>query len=202
MLTLVPVLLALAAAGAAEDGVYAVDPAASRVQVHVGRSGLLKFAGHEHEVAGPVAEGRVTVDTAQPERSSVSLTLKAADLRVAPGGENPDELPKIQETMAGPKVLDVARFPTISFVSKRVQVRPAGPGAYELTLSGDLTLHGVVRGVTLPLKVQVLQDTLTATGGLTVRQTVYEMQPVSVAGVVKVRDDVAVTFTIVARRTP
>jgi len=40
---------------------YAVDPAASHVRIHLGRSGLLKFLGHDHETEAPIAGGRVEV---------------------------------------------------------------------------------------------------------------------------------------------
>jgi hypothetical protein len=41
--------------GAAEGTTYVVDPARSMVAIHVGRAGLFKFAGHEHEVLAPRA---------------------------------------------------------------------------------------------------------------------------------------------------
>jgi polyisoprenoid-binding protein YceI len=41
--------------------------------------------------------------------------------------------------------LDVAKYPTITFKSKRV----AAAGAGKLTITGDLTIHGVTKEVTL-----------------------------------------------------
>jgi hypothetical protein len=42
-------------------------------------------------------------------------------------------------------------------------------------------------------------DTLTATGKFTIKQTDFGIKPISVGGVVKVKDDLNINFTIVAR---
>ena len=66
---------------------FAVDSAASRVRVHLGRAGLLKFLGHDHEIDAPIAEGRVMVVEGDPARSSVRLRFDARRLSVVPGIE-------------------------------------------------------------------------------------------------------------------
>ena len=47
------VLLAASATGAAAEQGYTVVPEASAVRIHVGKSGVFGFAGHEHEVVAP-----------------------------------------------------------------------------------------------------------------------------------------------------
>jgi len=53
--------LALCAAAAgrlgAETEAYAVDATASRVRIHLGRAGLMKFLGHEHAIEAPLSQG-------------------------------------------------------------------------------------------------------------------------------------------------
>ncbi len=156
---------------------YVVDPAQSAVRIHVGKSGAFSFAGHTHEVAAPALSGEVTADPAEPA----------------------GDPPKVEEAMRGPKVLDAARFPTISFKSQRVSGREAGGGAYDLELAGELALHGVTRPITLPVHVEVSGDTLTASGKTVLRHDQFGMQPVSVAGVVKVKNEIAIDYRIVAR---
>ena len=56
----------------------------------------------------------------------------------------------------------------------------------------------MTRPVTLPLAVEVGADGLEATGRMTIRQTDYGIDPVSVAGVVKVKNELAIEYTIVA----
>ena len=196
--------LAVLGAGAATPAVgephrYVVRSEASTITVHVGRSGLLKFAGHEHEVISSEVEGEVVADPDDLGASSVRLRVPTAGLRVSGKGEPAKDVPKVQARMESADVLDIARFPEVTFTSRSVTGRRVAPGTYSLTLGGDLTLHGVTRAVELPLDVALDADTLSASGRLRLRQTQYGMEPVSVAGVVNVKDEVAVDFRIVAR---
>ena len=196
------ILLTLAAPGLlhAEAQGFEVDAAASQMLIHVGKSGLFKFVGHEHEVAAPVAEGQVSADAQDLGRSSVNLLFKSASLKVTGRGESAEDAAQVQQTMLGPKALDVERFPEIRFVSKTVAGRASTASGYELTVTGDLTLHGTTREVRLPLRVELSSDTLTASGQTTLRQSEFGIEPISIAGVVKVKDELRLEFTIVARR--
>jgi polyisoprenoid-binding protein YceI len=95
-------------------------------------------------------------------------------------------------------LLDSARFPTVTFTSKAVSGGSAASGAYDLAVVGELSLHGVTRTVSLPLQVQTNGDALKATGRVALRQTDYGIGPVSVAGLVKVRDELTIDYVIVA----
>lgn len=195
------VVSAVLAAGTLRGGdVYEVDPARSTMTVHVGKAGLFSFAGHEHEITAPVASGRIEADAADLGRSSVTLSFRAADLRVTGKDEPREDLPKVQEAMLGPKVLDVARFDAIRFTSRAVVGRSLPDGVHDLRIEGDLLLHGVTRPVTVPVRVRRGADgVLTAEGTAVVRQTDFGIQPVSVAGVVKVKNELGLTFRLEAR---
>jgi polyisoprenoid-binding protein YceI len=192
-------LLCAAAAGAAPR-TYVVDPAASSVRIHVGKSGAFSFAGHNHEVAAPAVSGEVTADTADLEASRVALTFQAAALKVLPEGEPAGDPPKVEEAMRGPKVLDAARFPTITFKSQRVAGKDVGGGAYDLELTGELSLHGITQALTLPVHVEVAGETLTASGKATIRHDQFGMQPVSAGGgTVKVKNEIGIEYRLVAK---
>lgn len=195
-------LALLAAPAAAESRAYAIDPSASAVTIQVGRAGLFKFAGHEHEVLAPVARGEVRADPLDLPRSSVSLELRSAALVVTGRGEPPDDVPKVQEAMVGPKVLDATRFPAILFRSRQVGGRRVAETAYELEVTGDLELRGVTRSLTVPLRVEVAGETLLATGRLVLRQSDFGIEPISVAGVVKVKNELKIDVRILARLAP
>jgi len=192
--------LAMGVAGPASASarVYAVAAGESAFTLHVGKAGLFGFAGHEHEVTAPVAQGRIVADAEALERSSVTLGIETAALSVTGKGEPAEDVPKVQAAMAGPKVLDVARFPRIGFSSRRVAGHVIGGGVYELEVTGDLALRDVTRSLTLRLRVQVVGDTLAASGATTLRQSQFGIRPLSVAGVVKVKDELAIGFHIVA----
>lgn len=194
-------LLALLAASpaVAAPRTYVVDPAASSVRIHVGKSGAFSFAGHTHDVVAPALEGEVTADPALLGSSRVSLRFEAGALKVLPEGEPPGDPPKVEAAMRGPKVLDVARFPTITFTSQSVAGREAGGGVYDLEVAGEMSVHGVTRPISLPMRVEVSGETLTASGKAVLRHDQFAMQPVSVAGVVKVKNEIQVAYRIVAR---
>lgn len=185
---------------AAAPRTFVVDPAASSVRIHVGKSGAFSFAGHMHEVVAPALSGEVRADPADLAASTVALTFEAAALKVLAEGEPAGDAPKVEEVMRGPKVLDAARFPAVTFKSQRVTGRDAGGGAYDLELAGEIALHGVTRPITLPVHVEVSGDTLTASGKAVLRHDQFGMQPVSAAGgSVKVKNEIAVEYRIVAR---
>jgi len=184
----------------AEPRTYVVDAGASSVRIHVGKSGAFSFAGHKHEVVAPVLSGEVAADPADLGASRVSLTFEAGALKVLPEGEPAGDPPKVEEAMRGPKVLDAARFPSITFKTERVSGRESGSGVYDLELAGEIALHGVTRPITLPVHVEVSGDTLTASGKAVLRHDQFGMQPVSVAGgSVKVKNEIEVEYRIVAR---
>jgi polyisoprenoid-binding protein YceI len=179
---------------------YTIDSSRSRATIAVGKSGALSFAaGHAHEVAVSAIAGKVTVDLADPGRSSVEVTIDASALKVTGKGESAADVPKVQETMLGPQVLDVRRFPTITFASTAVAATAKTAESLDASVTGDLTLHGVAHPITVPVAVRVEGETLTASGRLSVKQTEYGMKPVSVGGVVSVKDAVSISFAIVAR---
>lgn len=185
----------------AADTTYAVAMAQSSVVVHVGKAGLFGFAGHEHLVTAPRLHGEVHAAADDLSRSLVTLTFETGALRVEEKGEPAGDAAKVHEVMVGPRVLDATRFPTVTFESRTVTGRIAGPNAYDLNITGDLFLHGVTRSVSLPLHVEISGDTLKATGHVVLRQTEYGISPVTVAGVVKVKDEVTIDFIFVATKT-
>jgi polyisoprenoid-binding protein YceI len=195
----VPMALALAQGGAAraESRSYTLDPKASRIAIHVGKAGLFGFAGHEHDVVVGTFRGKVVVDPEQIQRSTLEIVIDAASLRVTGQGEPAKDVPDVQATMVGPECLDVARFPSIRFVSKSVTA--GAGGARDLTIRGDLTLHGVTRELAIPVRIELAADSLQATGATTLRQKDFGIEPISKAGVVKVKDELALSWRLVGR---
>lgn len=203
--TLLLVLLAveLPFAQRADSTSYQVDPERSRVSINVGKSGALSFlAGHVHEVETHAIHGIVHFDPQDALRASVRVEIDAATLRVTGKGEPPGDVPKVQEVMLSERVLDARRYPTIVFQSRRVDPKGADGGALVLVVTGDLTLHNVTRSLPVPLTVRVEGDRLTASGYCSIQQTDYGIKPVTVAGVVTVKDALEISFTIVAVTRP
>jgi polyisoprenoid-binding protein YceI len=182
-----------------EPGSLAIDAAASHVRIHLGRAGLMKFLGHDHEIDAPIAEGRVVVVVGQPSRSSVRLRFEARRLSVVPGSEPADDIPKVEERMRGPEVLDVGQHPEIRFESTSVAGEAIEPGRYRLRVRGTLELKGRPFPVEVPLEVRQTGGDLKANGEVEWRLRDLGTEPPSVAGVVRVANEFKITFEITAR---
>jgi polyisoprenoid-binding protein YceI len=190
-------LLASAGRVAAAPRTFAVDPTTSSLFIHVGKTGIGSFAGHEHEVVALFPRGEVAADFDDLSRSSLDVVVDASALTVLAKGEPEGDAPKVEQVMKGPEVLDVTRFPTIRFRSRRVTGKDLSPGSYEVTVAGDLSLHGETRPVAVPLHVTLAGEALTGTGKFVVKQTDFGIEPVSAAGgLVKVEDEVTISLRI------
>ena len=183
---------------AAGPRTFTVDPEQSRAMIDVGKSGAFSFAGHTHEVEAPLTSGVVHLDTDDHSHDDVRLAFNAAAMRVTGKGESADDVPKVTQAMLSEMVLDVKRFPAITFESTSVTAKGSG-AAFDLSLAGRLTIRGKTQSVTAPVAVKVAGDRLTATGKFVIKQTDFGITPISVGGVVKVKNELNISFTIAAR---
>ena len=127
----------------AADGAKAA--AAEKYDIDTAHSGVV-FGWNHFGFSNPTArfdkiEGSVLLDKADLTRSSISviLPLESLDTGVA----------KLDEELKGPNFLDAAKYPTITFKSTKVEKT----GENRLSITGDLTVHGVTKPVTLDAKV-------------------------------------------------
>ena len=184
----------------ASEQTYTIDASRSRATIEVGKSGVFSFAaGHTHEVVASGIGGAITVDTADPARSTGRLTIEASTLKVSVKGEPADDLPKVQATMMGPQVLDVEHYPTITFVITSIAIKTNQETRLDGVVTGRLTLRDVTRSIAVPVAARLEGQTLIATGRFALKQTDYGIKPVSVGGVVSVRDTVNISFDIVGQ---
>jgi polyisoprenoid-binding protein YceI len=185
----------------AETQVWLIAADRSTVRISVGKSGLFGGAGHTHEVVAPALSGSVQLDPGSLQRAGITLTFDASALRVTGEGEPAKDVPEVQRVMLSEKVLDVAKYPTILFQSRQIDVERDAGGQAHVRVTGDMTLHGVTRRIDVPVDVTLGRDDLTGTGTLTIKQTEFGITPVSAGlGTVKVRDEVSVSFAFTARR--
>jgi polyisoprenoid-binding protein YceI len=182
---------------------YAVDSQQSKVEIHVSREGAFKAFGHDHLVAAEQISGQAQFDPQRIDLSSVHLKIPTKSITVTDPGESEKDRQEVQATMQGEKVLDVSKFPEITFTSSSISAAKKTPDGWELTLAGKLKLHGVEKPVSFPLHVHADASELRGQGELSILQTDYGITPVKVAGgTVKVKDKLKITFHLVARKQP
>jgi polyisoprenoid-binding protein YceI len=118
--------------GEVQAGAYRIDPAHSKITWSVDHFGFSTYVGQFGKV-----EGAVSLDPKAVAASKVDVTIDANSV----GTLNP----ALDAHLKTPDFLDTARFPTASF--KATQVKQTGPRTADIT--GDLTLRGVTRPVTV-----------------------------------------------------
>jgi polyisoprenoid-binding protein YceI len=197
---------AVAVPAAAEArATLAVDPTTSRVRIALGRSGLLKFLGHDHTIEAPVESGRVEIVDGDPVRSSVSLRFESRRLAIVPGTEPAGDVPVVEARMRGPEVLDAERFPAITFESSAVAAEPPpegasdAPGTLRLRVRGTLAVRDRAVALEIPLAARQDADGLSVVGEASLDLRTLGIEPPSVAGVVKVARRFRLSFELHAR---
>jgi polyisoprenoid-binding protein YceI len=119
-------------ARAAEN--YKIDPVHSAVIFRINHLGLANFYGRFKEPTGAVA-----LDKEDPSKSTFTFVVKVDNVDTA--NEKRDAHLKT------PDFFNAKQFPEISFKSTAVK---ASGDDFEVT--GDLTMHGVTKSITVPLK--------------------------------------------------
>jgi hypothetical protein len=163
-----------------------IDIERSTLTVLVYKSGLFSAFADNHVIRAPIAAGSMSDEAPL----AIELSVRAADLLVVDPGVDAARRAEIQQRMAGPEVLDVARFADITFSSTAIS--PRGTDRWEVT--GRLTIHGQARNVTF----QVVRASGKYTGEVAIKQREFGIEPIKVAGgTVKVKDELRVQFEIV-----
>lgn len=188
-------------------GEYTVSPESSWIRVLVFRGGLLGGLGHNHVVSAARIAGSVEIADPAAE-SNLHLAISYAALEVddpavreAEGdrfqGTVPaDDIAGTRANMLGPKLLDDAGYDGVELSS--AAIRRAGSG---WIVSIDVTLLGETRQLEFPVDVEVLGDTLRATGSREVTHDELGLRPFTAAlGTLRVRNEMTFRYSIVAVR--
>jgi polyisoprenoid-binding protein YceI len=179
---------------------YSIDGSRSNFTVRAFATGLLSAFGHNPTIAIPVFEGQILFNPDPVEQSSLRIVIHAASLNVTDDIREKDRS-DINRAMQE-EVLESDAHPEIIYESFRLTASRVGEGQYWGTLDGELTLHGVNRKQSVPVRISISGDELRATGEFSVRQSDYEIRPVSAAaGTVKLKDELKLSFDISARKT-
>jgi polyisoprenoid-binding protein YceI len=113
---------------------YKVDPVHSSVVFSIKHNGVTNFYGAFKEITGTV-----TFDAADSSKNSVELTVPVESLDTRSDKRN--------QHLKSPDFFNAKQFPAITFKSNKIE------GAGEsYKISGDLTIHGVTKPVTVDFK--------------------------------------------------
>ncbi len=131
-------LLAVCAAlapAASLGATYDIDPAHSHASFTVKHLVISNVRGEFGKTTG-----KVNLDEQDPTRSSIEATIDATTIDT--------RVPDRDAHLRSPDFFDVAKYPTITFRSTKVE--PAGQGHYRVT--GNLTIKGTTKPVVLDVE--------------------------------------------------
>jgi polyisoprenoid-binding protein YceI len=166
---------------------YTIDPAHSTAGFKVRH---LMVANVRGEFSG--VTGAVVFDPGAPENSRVEARIDATTIHTRDDQRDAH--------LKSADFLDVEKFPAITFVSRRI----AGAGA-EWKVTGDLTIHGVTREVTLDVEGPApeakdpwgnVKSGATAVTRISRKEFGMEFNMVLETGGVMVGDEVAITLEV------
>jgi polyisoprenoid-binding protein YceI len=133
MKTLLPLLLALSCTAATAADTYSIDPAHTHATFTFSHLGFSTFHGKL-----PVQGGTINLDSAKKTGSiDVQFEVKA----IATG------VPKFDQHLLSKDFFEVTAHPTATFKSTKISYSGDAPSA----VSGDLTIKGVTKPVTLEI---------------------------------------------------
>jgi polyisoprenoid-binding protein YceI len=117
----------------AEAGHYKIDKRHAKVIFAINHLGFSTYYG----IFNDFTDSSFDFDPAAPQKSALSLTLNVAGMVTTD--------PELDEKLKSDAFFDTAKFPTATFKSTAIEMSGANTGK----LTGDLTLHGVTKPVTL-----------------------------------------------------
>jgi hypothetical protein len=193
-------------ADAASEGraVYRIEPEQSLVLMHVGRSGTMKSAGHDHVIASRDVDGYVLIDDDDSaSQADLRMPLKSLIVddttyreRYGLDGDVSESTVEGTTRNMQDKVLQSEWYPVVEVHAQFAAAEDKPP-----LFGVAITLHGATFDYLVPVQLEIDPDKLTASGSMTVRHSDFDLVPFSAAGgLLKVADEVAIEFELVATR--
>ena len=176
---------------------YQLDATTSKFMAHASRSGFLWFKGHGHHIAIKEFTGEAVLDPDSLGNSSLTIIAKSASME-----ETSDVFTAPQKQIINKELHDIVllpdQYPEITFRSTQVTGTSMTPHQYDLKITGNLTLLGVTRPITIPTKVTVNGNQMRAQGEFSISRGDFKVKATSAFhGMVRVADTVHFEFDIV-----
>ena len=177
-----------------KSGSHSIGPEAGKLTINTYVGGMGAKAGHDLVLEATKWSGTVTLDADDPSATAVEVTVDPRSLEIlqATGGVKAlSDKDRTEIAANSDKTLNTGKHPEITFRSTGVS-----GAAPKLTLSGDLTIAGSTKPVTLDVTVQEGAGETRLTGKTSLVQSEFGVKPYSKMGVLKVKDPVEVTIDL------
>jgi polyisoprenoid-binding protein YceI len=178
---------------------FTIDTKASLFTVQAFASGIVAVVAHSPKFAirNFVGEMKFAPETLQ--NASVNLMINVGSLEIMDEVRATDRR-EIERVMFD-EVLETNRFPKVEYKSSLVTATKTGESMYRVESLGDLTIHGITRGMRLESQVMVGEETLKAQGSFSILQSDFGLKIASVAGgTLKLKDELKCGYFVIGRR--
>jgi polyisoprenoid-binding protein YceI len=187
--TALVIAVAIALPALANADTWHIDPAHTNVEFTVRHMMISNIKGQFQKTSGTI-----TVDGNDPTSAKIDAAIDASSIDT--------RVEKRDADLKSPNFLDVAKYPTITFKSTKVEAD--GPNKWKVT--GDLTLHGVTKPVVLEVEssgppIKVMGNTRAGASATTkIKRSDFGLtwNKVLESGGVMVGDDVAISIDVEA----
>lgn len=179
---------------------YVLDPGNSEIYAQVFKDANTIASGlsHDHIVVASGWNGTVTWNAGDPGQCKVAINVPVSGL------DNDDptwrkkmnfnselsesQRAEVKEHMLSATQMDVSKFGTMSFTSSGCK-----PEGDKVMVSGTLSIHGVGKAVSLPMKISATDTEFSGSGILTINHTDFGITPFSaMGGALKNRNDIRI----------
>ncbi len=178
---------------------FMIDVSGSRFTVQAFSTGLLSVFGHNPTISIRDFGGEIQFAPETYEGATLRLTLQTNAMEVLDEMKS-DDRKKIEQLMYE-DVLDIERFPTVAYESKKITVEKQTNDLLRAQATGELSFHGVTQPLSLDARITNLGTMLRISGEFSLRQSDYGIKPVSFAGgALRLKDELKFKFELVARK--
>jgi polyisoprenoid-binding protein YceI len=178
---------------------YAIDAKTSLFTVQAFAAGLASVVAHSPSFAIRDMIGEFEFVLGTMNEASLQLTINLRSLEILDEVTSFDRR-EIERVMFD-EVLETSRYPKAEYESTHVDISDLNGGICRVDITGDLTLHGVTRGVNLETHVVVAEDSVRGQGSFSITQPDFGLKIASVAGgTLKLREELKCHYFIIAPR--
>jgi polyisoprenoid-binding protein YceI len=178
---------------------YAIDSKVSQFTVQAFASGLISSVAHSPKIAIRGWTGDVRFIPGTLGEANLKINVRSDSLQVLDEMGESDKR-KLHRVMYE-EVLEVSRFPEISFESSHIGVEKLRDNLSRVNVEGQLTLHGVTKGETFFSQVAMSDGSFRAYGEFSLLQSDYSIRIASIAGgTMKLQDELKFSFYVVAHK--
>jgi polyisoprenoid-binding protein YceI len=183
-----------------------LDKQKTYIAAMVDKQGFLTVfgAGHKHGLLATEWSAEVCLDKEQPANSRAHFTIPAGSIVIdtpearrraglEPDGPGESDVREIQAKMLGVDVLAAERFKEISFRTSELAAMRDGRWDWR----GSIMIRGVTKPISVPISVESSDgNQYRMSGSFKVKQSEFGITPISIAGVVKVKDEIEIRFEL------